>query len=162
MNNEMDAPETPTEPPAYVPVAPASAPESTSATITRHRTITDLREQILINASTVIPATSDGQVEVLVAMNPATAAGAAFSSPEELANAGKHYAVLIKQPFKKVQGNSVQVIFKGKAKATPEEALEYLLTTTEEMVHDLMKRYTTPATGINPGVMHWLSRYTID
>ncbi|KAK6404616.1 hypothetical protein LTR95_018848, partial [Oleoguttula sp. CCFEE 5521] len=145
------------EPPAYT--APTAAPTPTL------RTINDLRSQIIANASVLKPRHNEERsradhIEVVVARLPSTsstlptwvpdekvdlrAKSEAFSKARSSAavNAGMHYALLTKRTTSK---SEVQIILRGAAKPTIEEALEDVLERTEALMHDHVLKYGTAA-----------------
>nr|OQO32271.1 hypothetical protein B0A51_00519 [Rachicladosporium sp. CCFEE 5018] len=145
------------EPPAYT--APSAA---TTPTL---RTINDLRSQIIANASILKPRNNEERsradhIEVVVARLPSTtsiiptwspdvkadlrAQSQAFSKGRASAtvNAGLHYALLTKRTTSK---SEVQIILRGEAKPTIEEALEDVLERTEALMHDHVLKYGTAA-----------------
>jgi len=141
------------DPPAYASAEPArpAAP---------HRSIHDLRSQILANGSILKPRSnreraSDDHLELVVAKLPAGAAsmpGSSFgmSAKHALADinssaaassssaTGQHYAVLVHRSYEKTY---MKIVVKGQPKDTVEEALEWLLERTEMEIHNMVARY---------------------
>lgn len=147
------------EPPAYAP------PEATQP-YHQSRSITDLRAQIIANASVIRPKnevhkSSADHVELIVALTPVTKAAPAVQShmkaihsqaglnaPTDLTTAssssatqGKHYAVLIQRG----SGMSINIIKQGEPRDTVEEALEWMLAYTEKILHNSVVQHGRPA-----------------
>jgi hypothetical protein len=103
-----------------------------------HRSILDLRAQIIANASAVNPKkdvhkAADDHLDVVIAKEPVTGVSrSAISSTP-----AKHYAILIER---RRHSNEPRILAKGEAKDSVEEALEWMLEKTEIQTHSLALR----------------------
>jgi len=134
------------DPPAYT--APSAAAPTRS-----HRSISDLRSQIIANTSVLHPSRNDERsradhIEVVVARLPDPSAPDSYpdekvvpraqattvipAESSSAANAGKHYALLIRRSLSRTE---VNIIFRCAPQDTTELALEQILLETERLMH---------------------------
>ncbi|KAK4546929.1 hypothetical protein LTR36_001661 [Oleoguttula mirabilis] len=146
------------DPPAYT---------STRAAVP-HRSIQDLRSQILANGSIMKPRNnperpSDDHLELVVAkvggmgpppgMSEKQAVAAAYNQQPQASSSsagGKHYAILLQRSYTK---KAVNIVVKGEPRDTVEEALEWLLEQTEVAIHDMVVKHGRSANDLECCVM---------
>lgn len=111
-------------PPAYTPTEPA-------ARTTTKRSIEDTRALILSNAQIIKPRVKiDGSITLVVGKTGPPASTAAQRQQ------GKHYAALVARGTQQIQQ-----ILRGEPQDTIEEALEWLLDRTENVITEMLDRH---------------------
>ena len=121
------------QPPAYS----ASAPAVTAAPPTQHahRSIADTRSLILGNAYILRPRRSRGDAEdisLIVARHKQPVPSA------EEAPLSQHYAFIV---TRKNNSPDIEIVVKGMPRDTVEEALEWMLERTEDIVQEMLMRH---------------------
>ncbi|KAK5137548.1 hypothetical protein LTR08_008528 [Meristemomyces frigidus] len=116
------------QPPAYTAAAPP--PHLTSAP---HRTIADTRALILGNASILRPRRDKNEEISLILARHRPPIPSAEETP-----LSQHYAFLV---TRKQNSQDIEIVVKGVPRDTVEEALEWMLERTEDIVHDMLVRH---------------------
>ena len=120
-------------PPAYS----ASAPAVTAVPLAHstHRSITDTRALILGNAYILRPRRSRGDAEdiSLIVARHTQPVPSAEETPLR-----QHYAFLV---TRKNNSQGIEIVVKGMPRDTIEEALEWMLERTEDLVQEMLARH---------------------
>ena len=121
------------QPPAYSASAPCIIPTQSS-----RRSIVDTRSLIIGNASILRPRRARGdadEISLIVARHK-NLIGSAEEEPQ-----CQHYAFIV---ARKNNSPDIEIVVKGMPKDTVEEALEWMLERTEDIMQEMLARHGRP------------------